>query len=215
MKGRQTVHLLLECVDRGLEREATPRHGAGEAISIDPLVIRNGVNYLVQEKGKRPQLVSRAPKTKEIFALQQVTQNDMPHLLLLSPGDRHLLVNGNVAPSITLLAEGDEVQFDRHGKFLVHVAVFNEVYIGFPSPQEVGRDCRFCRTAFLSTSRVYVCHSCGKALHLEGDEKPEHERLQCALLCSVCPTCEAPILKKSGYRSLPEFCIPQPDRSGT
>ncbi len=214
--GAQTVHLLLECVGRGSENERTARRGAAEAISIDPLVVQSGVNYLVQERGKRPRLLSRAPKKREgLFALQQVTQNGTPCLLLLSPGERHAFVNGRIVPSMTFLADKDEVQFDKHGEFLVHVAVFNQIYIGAAPEQEVGRDCRFCRTAFLRGSRVYLCPQCGKALHLEEDEKPEDERLQCAQLCSVCPTCEAPILDTSGYRSLPEFCNPRTDRGVT
>ena len=217
MNGRaQTVHLLLECVGDGPAKKRTAVRGAAEAIPMDPLVIQSGVNYLVQEGGRRPRLVSRAPKKKKgLFALQQVTQNGMPCLLLLSLGERQIRLNGEVAPSVTLLVDRDEVQFDKHGEFLVHVAVFNQVYIGPPPAREVGRDCRFCRTAFLPDSRVYVCHSCGKAIHLEADEKPEKERLLCATLCSVCPTCENPILTTSGYRSLPDFCKPQVDRSGT
>ena len=213
-RGTQAVHLLLECVRSGAENENASHSGAAGPVSLEPLVIKRGVNYLAQERGKRPRLISRAPKIKEsLFTLQQVTQNGVPCLLLLSPGERQAWVNGTVAASITLLSDRDEVLFDKHGEFLVHVAVFNQIYIGPPSVEEVGRDCRFCRTAFLPDSRVYVCPSCGKALHLEGNEKPEEERLQCALLCSVCPTCEAPIFKTSGYRSLPEFCKPRPDRN--
>ena len=210
----RTVHLLLECVGPGSEKERTASRGGAEAISIDPLVIQSGVNYLVQERGKRPRLLSRAPKRKDgMFALEQVTRNGTPYLLLVSPGERRAWVNGNVVPSIKLLAEGDEVLFDRHGEFVVHVTVFDQVYIGAVPEHEVGRECRFCRTAFVPDARVYICHSCGKALHLEADEKPEEERLQCALLCSVCPSCQAPILKTNGYRSLPEFCKPRADRS--
>ena len=212
--GAQKVHLLLECVGPAHEKERTASGGGGDAIPIDPLEIQSGVNYIVQERGERPRLLSTAPKRREgLFALQQVTQNGTPYLLLLSTGERQAWVNGNVAPSVTLLADRDEVQFDRHGEFVVHVTVFDKIYIGAVPERELGRECRFCRLAFVPETRVYICSSCGKALHLEADEKPEEERLQCALLCSVCPTCETPILKTSGYRSLPEFCNPRADRS--
>jgi hypothetical protein len=208
--GAQSVHLLPERLRAVAEEEHGAVRGTAEAACVDPLVIQPGVNHLVQKRGRRPRLVSRAPqKLAGVFGLQQVMQNGGPCLLLVCPGEGRAWVNGTPAPSIVLLADGDEVQFDPHSPFLVHVTVFSRVYIGPARAREAGRDCRFCRTSFLPGSRVYVCHSCGQPLHLEGDERPEDERLQCALLCSVCPSCEAPILKTSGYRSLPEFCKPR------
>jgi len=88
------------------------------------------------------------------------------------------------------------------------VTLFNKVTIGPPTENEIGEECRFCRTKIISGKRVYTCHSCGRPLHLEEEEKPESERLQCALLCTACPTCETPILREQGYSYLPELSKP-------
>ncbi len=215
----QFIHLFWEPVEsdsRAAGRNET--EGAGDSAGTagpDFFEVRGGVNYLVTEVGKRPRLVSRLPKkTDRFFVIQTVHHEEEMRLLLLCPGKQHIWVNGQLAPSLVLLKEKDEVSFNMYSGYIMHVACFNEPYVGPPPEEEVGVKCKLCTAEFDSSTRVYLCPFCRKPLHLEGEETPESERLQCAELSSTCPTCQKPILKEKGYRFLPEFCCNREVRGG-
>lgn len=182
---------------------------SGETGVPDRLEVQPGVRYLVAEKGKQPRLLARRPKRgDDLFLLEHVYQNRVPYLAVARAGKRHALVNGRPAPSLVLLAEKDEVVFNELAGYVAHVTVFNDLSVGPPSENEIGKECSFCRTEFDSDTTIYTCHVCGNLLHLEGEEKPEKERLECALLCHACPSCKTPILREQGYSYFPEISDP-------
>jgi hypothetical protein len=69
----------------------------------------------------------------------------------------------------------------------------------------VGRECPICRLKLVEGVRVYVCPQCKSAMHLQSDETPEEDRLECAASVSCCPACQTKIEMEPGFRTQPEL----------
>ena len=67
----------------------------------------------------------------------------------------------------------------------------------------VGRPCEVCRVAFEPTTLVVLCPTCGDARHLEGADKPEAERLECAEV-GAGPVCQAERPRAGRFAYWPE-----------
>jgi hypothetical protein len=125
---------------------------------------------------------------------------------MLNPADFPLLVNGKPAAPVSLLSEKDEVSFDPFSMRVAHVVLFHNPNLGPPEDSEIGELCPLCQVKITKDTILYRCYRCGNALHLEStDNKSENDHLECARICSECPTCLEPIEFDTGYRYTPEF----------
>ena len=207
----RAFHLLIESL--GNSSPAAPP-GMGpqpESPSLpERLEVGEGVNFLKISPGRPPALArgGRPARSSDTVLLQSVWREGAPKLLMLIPGGRTVTVNGVPAPVVSLLGERDEVAFDRSSRFIAHVAVYLNPRIGPPEEGEIGDTCPVCKAKFTRETTVYRCHNCSSALHHEGEEKPEGDRLECAGICTECPICHAAIQTSAGYRHIPEGFVP-------
>jgi hypothetical protein len=198
----QELHLIIE--DR--QAEVT---GEGPVYLEVP---REQARVLVAEEGKKPRVlkgVGKAGKNRRNRVVVQAVQTKGAglRLLVLSPDGPHDAphVNGRRMPPVALLGERDELKLAGSGDCVLHVTLFNRRCVG-PAPAAViGKRCKICRRKFSKGTMTYVCPKCGNAMHLEGAEKPENERLECALVGSKCPHCDLEIVRQEGYSYLPDF----------
>jgi len=121
-----------------------------------------------------------------------------PRLLFLAEGHDAVRVNGVPAPRVTLLREGDHVQWNEEVAF--QVAIFRRPRIGAPEAGQIGKPCPVCTLPVAESTRVYVCAHCGTAMHCEEIEGG----FECARLRSEC-TCGRPINFHAGYAQLPNW----------
>jgi len=160
------------------------------------------VSYLTTASGEPPRLSPTPPESAaEAIALEPVHHHGRSWLLMRSRG-RDVRVNGLPAPRIAALRVGDQVQ--AGGEYALHVSVYTRPYVGPRLDEHADKTCAYCRTEFEPGSTVYVCPHCRTALHCQGDEKPEGDRLTCARLVSECPKCHMPVVMKEEYAYVPE-----------
>jgi hypothetical protein len=131
--------------------------------------------------------------------LEAVSVERGPALLVITPPEVEVRVNGGPAPRVAVLEVGDQVQLEET---LLHVTRFRHFEVGPPSTELVGRKCGVCLMTIDEHTQVYV-HDCGQVLHLEPESKPAEERLECALM--GCPTCDGPVSLESGFTYLPDL----------
>jgi hypothetical protein len=121
-------------------------------------------------------------------------------LMITSPGSR-VRVNGLAAPLVAPLSLGDQIQLDSGG--VLHVSRVQRA-VPMPPPAElIGKPCEVCLVPFTAETRLLVCPSCGAARHMEGEEVPRDERLECAAL-GACIRCESDLPQTDGLAFLPE-----------
>lgn len=205
----RSIHLLLEYLGEPVH-DLSPVSTAvtAQVSSTEKLEIRNGVNYLTVPPRKPPSLKRRIRGPVQNYILLQPIRHDSAiRLLMLNPGSITVNVNGTLAPPVSLLDEKDELSFDRCSRYTIHVTVYHTPAIGQPLDNEIGTKCPICRSKFNRDTIVYRCPNCSKPLHNERDKDiPQNEKLECATICTVCPSCHADIRVNAGYRYLPEFC---------
>jgi hypothetical protein len=165
------------------------------------LGVPGGVSYLQAGASGPPRLLAKAPAKGEPACALEAVGGARPQLLLLSPGDARVRVNGQPAPPVALLGVKDQVQLG--GGPLLHVTAYHAARVGPTPADQVGRECPVCRAPLAATT-VYVCPGCGTALHCEVEDKGP-DRLECARLTSECPTCRAPVVLEAGWAYLPEL----------
>lgn len=122
-------------------------------------------------------------------------------LIVVSEPGTGTRLNGLPAPLVAPLSPGDQVAFGPD--LLLHVS--RRIQMDpIPTPNSlVGQACEVCLLAFARESRVVICASCGAARHLESEEVPEEDRLQCALL-GPCPNCGDERPESGGLAFVPE-----------
>jgi hypothetical protein len=121
-------------------------------------------------------------------------------VMLNATGDR-TRVNGLPAPIIAPLSLGDQIRTD--GGQLFHVSRKIQTNPAPPPSSLIGKRCEICLEAFAADTMVVVCPSCGAARHMEGEEVPVDERLECAAL-GGCPNCASEIPESGVLAFVPE-----------
>lgn len=160
--------------------------------------------YLVANDSEPPVLlVEPAGAESERIVLAPVQYENQSFLVMLSPYGRAPRLNGQPAPQLALLRVRDQLQIND--RFVLHVSLLNRPHLGRPREQEVGTDCPYCRVPFVADTTVYVCPICDKAMHCEGPEKPEEDRLECARLTTECRHCNQPVNMKEGFVYVPNI----------
>jgi hypothetical protein len=125
-----------------------------------------------------------------------------PYLVLLAPAVGRVRLNGARVGRLSVLHIGDVLQLDdRH---VLHVSALYRPFIGPPPSELLGIECLSCRVPFSADRTVYVCPSCGAALHCDGEDKPPEDRLQCALVTTACPRCGQAVARTEAFAYLPE-----------
>lgn len=124
------------------------------------------------------------------FAFEAVKVDGRPSLLVEQRGEAELSVNGLDAPPIAVLRAGDVVRLGSTSP-AYEVVFKSRAWVGMATADMTGKTCAFCRTA-VQGHRVVVC-GCGAILH--HDQPATAERLECASLSRVCPSCEKPLLE--------------------
>ena len=127
--------------------------------------------------------------------VELVRGGSRPVVLLRNAGDESVRVNGLPAPTLAVLGLRDEVQIGECEP--LHLSVWRAPHLG-PAPMERRQEkCGVCRCA-IGDGNSYLC-SCGLLLHLNGEEVPERDRMECALLVSRCASCDEEIRLKAGF----------------
>lgn len=176
----------------------------------DRLLLRvpDGVSHLVTgSDGAAPQLLPDgvgawgawgAGGTAGGVLLEPVARQRELFLLVVSPPDRPILVNGASAGHLVALQEGDVVQLDENRQ-VFYLAMHVRSVIGRAPEELADEPCVVCRRE-LGDSVVYICCGCGHAVHCDtGDGQ---DALNC-MLSDACPSCQAPV-RTDGYNALPE-----------
>ena len=88
----------------------------------------------------------------------------------------------------------------RFSPCTIDVALHLDSEPGSPPIELQGKPCPLCGTSFDNKTQIWICPACGTALHDEPGES--EEALQCLQLCSECPGCHGPLVRR-GYRHLP------------
>jgi hypothetical protein len=164
---------------------------------LDALEVQADPSFLILDQNGRPQISSTNPLTMaETVVLEPILRGRRWQLLILTPSDHRLRVNGQPLPPVSLLDVKDQLQVGEH---LLHVTLLSRPSIGPPPHEAIGKECPVCRVAFTAETTVYVCPGCSTPMHCEGPE-----RLECVHLSSECPVCNAPVVMEQGYSYLPE-----------
>jgi hypothetical protein len=107
-------------------------------------------------------------------------------VLFTRPGS-DLRLNGLPAPIVAPLSLGDQLGIDPEN--LLHVSRLSQT-TPVPAPAWlIGKSCEICLLPFTDESPVVLCSTCGAGRHMEGNEVPSEQRLECASL-GACPNCQ-------------------------
>ena len=176
---------------------------ARDAAALPVLEVPSGVSHL--DLGAEPLALAPHAPAKPALALEPIeataTAGVRSRLVLLTPPELRLCLNGLPLPAVALLVVGDQLQLDTRA--ILHVTEVREAGASAPSPALVGSPCGVCRLPLTADTAVLIC-GCGLPLHLEGPPKPKGERLECALI-GDCPSCGAEIKPDGGPVWLPEL----------
>ena len=179
----------------------------GKSRRLSAVEIPDGASFLLcNDDGNPPVIVREKPNADHRSLVVQPCQvNRAPHLLMANPQCLPIRVNGNSTPLISVLREGDEVLLSPN--LLLFVTTFRRPFVGAADESITGKTCPLCQLRVAANVIVYVCHRCGTALHCQGNDTAEADRLQCANLSDCCPTCSARIEFDEGYSYRPkEVC---------
>ena len=183
----ETTALEAVAVPAGLSRIAPEAVGAAGGVTVEPA-------------GARPW--TEAGQGKRTVGVEVVTQHGRPTLLLFTSPSSDARLNGTPAPRIAPLRVGDRLNLGPD--VALHVTTYQIPELGPPTADRVGKECPVCRIPFEADSRVFTCGTCATQMHLQGEEKPEPERLRCALISPVCCHCDQELTMHEGYLWLPE-----------
>jgi len=166
----------------------------------DVIAVPSGVSFVWDSHG--PVVSSRRPRVRgPVYAVEPCRLGDRSHLLLFTPAGQRSWINGVLVAPVSVLEIGDEVVLGYDWGLVV--TRFRATPVRRATELEVGRSCPVCRGPIEADTTVLVC-DCGTAVHLQGDEVPERERLECALVSSSCTTCRNELPFEAGYAWLPE-----------
>lgn len=205
----QQFGFLVEALDQDeSEKEAlagAPRRPG--AVPRDPGWIElppAGISYLTLSPEQPPRVLLEPPaRMSQAAVLETVRREQHPYLVMLGPTGQELRVNGVPAPPLVILHVRDQVQMGEN--YLLHLSLFRRPYIGPPAKEYTGSKCLVCRLPVAADTTIYICPNCSGALHCEGEEKSQQDRLECARLSSGCPRCGNPVIMTEGYAYVPEL----------
>lgn len=111
-------------------------------------------------------------------------------------------INAIQAARVNILHAGDVLDV---GDRPLYVALWNRPYIGPPLAETIGAECAHCRCRIVDgpAMRVYVCPACHGPMHLQGDDVPEQDRLECAKAVAACRHCELPVTLRNNFVFVP------------
>ncbi len=164
--------------------------------------VPGGASYLVLGDEK-PRLVTVPPArlpADSIYLVEPLSRGSETALLLLAPASRPVRVNGEHVARVACLGEADVVELGPTG-WVCQASLSVRVAIGCPPEAYLGRTCPICRTSFVESTLVWLCPSCGAALHAEPPDAADAKR--CIDPCSECPSCGAPIVRESSALESP------------
>ncbi len=137
------------------------------------------------------------------FVLEPVLNKQPPFIVLVSPPACRPRINGQCVPPLATLLEKD--QFQPDDEHILHVTLFHRPSAGKTPAEFLEQECPICRVPFAADTQVYVCPTCSTPMHLQGEETPETNRLECALMVSECPVCQTRIELAEGFTYEPEL----------
>jgi hypothetical protein len=195
-KPKREVHLLAHRV--GQSRLKSGHHGMktnrGCAATPGVVVIPEGICTIdpSADDGNELPTIRRDPEDNAGLVLETFVKDGQPRTLLLPRVHEEVRINGARVVSVSVLREGDEIQWNNDVVF--QVAIFHRPQIGAPTSEQVGKKCPICTVQFTASTRVYVCPGCNGVMHLEENA----DGLQCARLSRSC-TCGRSIEFEEGY----------------
>ena len=180
------------------------RSGNGD---LTALPIPSGVSHLSfpagspAHAGGPPSPVLRESAQAGAAATLEVLRGGGRPLVLLACAEAvRIRVNGMPAPRVALLGLRDEVRIGNHAP--LHLSFWRDPQAGRAPEEMRPQKCPVCLTP-LGSGRAYSC-ACGHFIHMNGEEVPAEERLECALAVPHCPVCDAEIALAAGYSYEPE-----------
>lgn len=173
--------------------------GWAHGSDVDVLAVPLGESSLRTGRDGRPRLAPGGEATPA--AALRFEALDDRRVLLVVPLGSSVRLNGGPAPRVALLAPADRI--DLPGGPTLHLARERRGDPVVVPAALVGVACGLCRVEFSDGTRVWICGTCGAALHLEGDDVPEDRRLTCARLASACTECQASIDLGTGLDHVP------------
>jgi hypothetical protein len=141
------------------------------------------------------------PPHREALRLEPVLVGRRLRLLASGASALDLRVNGLRPPPLTVLSPRDEIRLA--GGAVLHLALFRQPRVEKPGEERAGGLCPVCRTPIVADRPAYFC-GCGQLLHLDGEDQPAGERLECARAVNACPDCGLEVRWSAGYEGLPE-----------
>lgn len=164
----------------------------------EPLMLASGPARLGRDAAGRPALAFSSGEGADAGAwLEPLTGREaQPRLLLLSPPESCVRINGLRAPPIAILSAKDRFSFDASCTF--RVAIYYRPKIGLVPSDLVGAACPVCTIPLLEGDRCLICCHCGIPLHAAEDESVPGA-LACAGMASECPRCQHPVRLVPGY----------------
>ncbi len=175
-------------------------HGRHEVLRVP-----EGLSYLVTGVAAGgPRLVpdsaatSAAEGTCGVILEPIARQRELCLLMVVSPAQQPVLINGVTAGRVATLREGDVVQLDD-GRHTFHVALHLHSVIGRAPKERADELCLTCHRT-LDHDIVLICSVCGQAQHCDtsGDANARN-----CILSTTCPSCKTTI-HTDGYTALPE-----------
>lgn len=127
-----------------------------------------------------------------------VRQRELILLMVVSPAQRPVLINGAPAGRVASLREGDVVQLDD-GEHTFHVVLHLHSVIGRAPKERANELCLTCHR-MLDDDIVFICSVCGNALHCDTSGDPKARN---CMLSNACPSCKTAV-HTDGYTALPE-----------
>ena len=125
-------------------------------------------------------------------------QGELVLLMVLSPAQPPVVINGVTAGRVATLRQGDVIQLDD-GRHAFHVALHLHSVIGRAPKDRADDLCLTCHRT-LDRDIVLICSVCGHAQHCDtsGDEKARN-----CILSDTCPSCKT-TLHTDGHTALGE-----------
>jgi len=191
-------HLIMEPGPLAPAQRRTPDAADGSGVQRYVLPLPGTVSILRAFPCQAPAVHAEPLESPQHeLILEPVLRDSRFRLALVKPTNRKLCINGERAPRVSLVGEGDQFEWDDTCVF--HVSIFHVPQIG---PAPTGRSCPICFAPFAAAADT-VCYRCpcGTVLHLS-----DATGLECARAVKSCPTCKLSILLQEGYTWLPEFC---------
>ncbi len=167
------------------------------------LEVPDHIAYLTAPNGRAAAFRRHYQRREPSLLFEPILVRRRPSLLVMTPNNVGMRINGLPAPRMALLRVGDELALDA--TTFLRIGEYRRMSFDKPPGDVVGQRCGGCRTPVAADALVYSC-DCGELLHFEQPPKPEDERLECALVASQCPSCRDELPSPEGELRWGEPC---------